>query len=354
MKGRRKALLASGGVGLVLLTLFSPLRVPERIDVPGRVTPAQEWVVARADNGAVSTTLRDYRSGAVEATLAAEPARGDAVRFTLGPAASEKFIQAGDTVGGFVSEEAALRLAALAGQVEAARAELELSRAGEKDALVEVARQDLRRAQAALEYAEQVVVRQRALFERGIVSQTELEEAESEWRVASAEAAGAQAMLQASQTGEREEQVTLAEARLEALQEEADILRSRMALNNLIAPISGLVYRVSSPDTLLMVADTSAMAVFLPVRFQDRSRVRPGQEVSLRISEWGDQPRARVVDLRESSGRAAGQAYMMAMAEITSGHEQLTPGLLVQGSILTGRLHPLDFLRGIITDLVAW
>ena len=45
---------------------------------------------------------------------------------------------------------------------------------------------------------------------------------------------------------------------------------------------------------------------------------------------------------------------MMAMAEITSGHEELTPGLLVQGSILTGRLHPLDVLRGIITDLVAW
>jgi hypothetical protein len=318
------------------------------------VTPAQEWVVARADNGAVSTTLRDYRTGAVEATLAAEPARGDAVRFTLGPAASARHVEAGDTVGGFVSEEAALRLAALAGQVEAARAELELSQAGEKDALVEVARQDLRRAQAALEYAEQVVERQRALFERGIVSQTELEEAESEWRVAAAEAAGAEAMLQASQTGEREEQVTLAEARLEALEEEASILQGRMSLNNLVAPISGIVYRVSSPDTLLLVADTSAMAVFLPVRFEDRSRVLPGQEVTLRTSEWGEQPTARVIDVRESSGRAAGQAYMMAMAEITSGHEQLTPGLLVQGSILTGRLHPLYFLQRTLTELVTW
>ena len=354
MKARRKVLLASGGVGLALLALFAPVRIPERIEVPGRVTPAQEWVVARADNGAVSTTLRDYRTGAVEATLAAEPARGDAVRFTLGPAASARHVEAGDTVGGFVSEEAALRLAALAGQVEAARAELELSQAGEKDALVEVARQDLRRAQAALEYAEQVVERQRALFERGIVSQTELEEAESEWRVAAAEAAGAEAMLQASQTGEREEQVTLAEARLEALEEEASILQGRMSLNNLVAPISGIVYRVSSPDTLLLVADTSAMAVFLPVRFEDRSRVLPGQEVTLRTSEWGEQPTARVIDVRESSGRAAGQAYMMAMAEITSGHEQLTPGLLVQGSILTGRLHPLYFLQRTLTELVTW
>ena len=347
-------MLVSGVVGAVAVVLVAPVTVPNRVEVPGRVLPAQEWVVTRSSNGAVSATLRNYLTGAVQATLAAEPARGDAVRFHLGPAASARTISAGDTIGGFISEETALRLAAISGQVEAAKAELQLSQAGEKEALVEAARQDVIRARAALDYATRVAERQRASFERGIIAQDDLDEAESERRVAEAETAAAEALLEASMSGARDEQVALAQARVDALEEESTLLRSRLQASDLVAPITGLVYRVSSPDTLLMVADTSTYTVMLPIRWADRDRVSPGQEVTLRTTEWGEQPKARVLDIRESSGRAAGQAYLVATAEVVSGRHALTPGLLVRGSIETDRVSLMAYARDLTLGLFRW
>ncbi|MGI9628198.1 MAG: HlyD family efflux transporter periplasmic adaptor subunit [Longimicrobiales bacterium] len=353
-RGAPRALLASGVVGLTAVAAYSPIQITDRVIVAGRVMAAQEWVITRESSGAVATTLRDYRTGAVDATLAAEPARGDAVRFHLGPAVEGRTVAAGDTVGGFVSEEAALRLTALAGDVELARAELSMSQAGEKDELIEVARQETIRAQASLEFAQRAAERQSALYQRGIIAERELEEAESELRVATAERAAAQALLDAARSGARDEQVALAQARLDALEREATTLRARLQMSDLVAPISGLVYSVMSPDTLLMVADTSSYTVVLPVQWSDRERVKPGQDVVLRITEWGEQPRGRILELRESSARASGQAYLVATAEVYEGKEALTPGLLVQGSIEAARLSIPDYARRVVGDFLHW
>ena len=208
--------------------LFLPVELTDDISVPGRVFPAQEWVVVRDASGAVSATLRDYGSGAVEATYAAEPARGDAVRFRLAPTVGTGSVEAGDTVGVFVSGEAALRLAALEGQVASAQAEIRLSRAGEKDPLVEAARQEVLRAREALEQARRVGARRCDLAERGVIAVDACEAATSARHLAEAEAAAAAARLEAVQTGARDEEVALAQTRLVALEPSSWSLTRRL------------------------------------------------------------------------------------------------------------------------------
>ena len=348
-----RALFVSGVVVLVLLFVL-PIEVQETVEVPGRVLPAQEWVVVRNSGGALSAIRRDYRTGAVEATFTAEPARGDAVQFELGPAAAAHAVAAGDTVGFFASGETALRMATLRGAVDAARAELRLYQSGEKASLVEAARQDFRYAQTALEQATREADRQCSLAARGVVTEQACEDAGSARRLAAAGAAAAEARLEAVRTGARAEAITLARTRLASLEQEAATLAERFEMGTLVAPISGMTYRVFSPDTLLMVADTSAYTVVLPIRWSDRGRVTPGQEVVLRVSEWGEQPHGRIVDLRETAPRAAGQTYVLAAAEVTAGKERLKPGLLVRAVIETESVSLLGYARQLATDLFRW
>ncbi|MEM7786259.1 MAG: hypothetical protein AAF594_00895 [Bacteroidota bacterium] len=336
----------------VLAVVALPVEVAGTLDVPGRVLPAREWAVVRGTDGAVSATLRDHRTGRVEATFVAAPERGDATHFHLDVGASA-WIAAGDTVGAFVSGEAAVRASRLAGDIEAAEAQVTFFEAGQKDALVEAARQEVVRAEEARDQAQRDADRLADLFARDVVAAQDVEAAQSEVQRATAEAAGAAARLDDVQTGRRDEEVRLARARRAALEREADALRDRLGMNTLVAPISGVVHRVVSPDTLLVVADTSAYTVVLPVRWGDRARAQPGQTVRVRGAEWGPAAEARIVDLRETSARADGQTYLLATAEIVRGAETLTPGLLVLCTVETPPAPLTERLRRFWTDRLS-
>ncbi|MEL6614736.1 MAG: hypothetical protein AAFQ43_03310, partial [Bacteroidota bacterium] len=340
----------------------------------------QDWVLVRTASGAVTATLRDHRSGAVSTTFAAEPARGDAVQFDLGPVASREAVEAGDVVGTVASGEAALRLSAVRGEIEQAEAELRRSGAGEKAEVVQTARQEVRRAEAeaarmdaeiaeaeaSRAQAEATATRQRQLVSDGLASDAVLEDAESALRVAEAgvetarararaaqaRVATTQARVRAAQAGERPEDGAVVRARIDALEREARSLLRREEMGTLVSPISGRVGRVFSPDTLLLVSDTSAFHVLLPVRWSDRDRVRAGRTVRLQTASG--EPEARVVDVREAAAPQAGQAYLVATAEVVSGADHLTPGLLVRAAIEAEPKTPLEHVRAAIADLFRW
>ncbi|MEO0557299.1 MAG: hypothetical protein AAF170_03845 [Bacteroidota bacterium] len=378
----RTGLLVASGIGFLLLALlFAPVELPDRVASVGRVLPVQEWILMRTESGAVTATLRNHRTGEVRTTFAAEPARGDAVQFELGPAASQETVEAGDVVGMLASGESALRLSEVRGQIEQAQAELRLSGAGRKEEVVETARQEVRRAEAevtrmeaevdeaeaARAQAETVAARQRELFAADVTSQAALDEAESTLRVAEAAVETAQARAQAArvrvqaaesrvraeQAGERPEEADVVRARIRALEREGESLARREQMSTLVAPISGRVHRVFSPDTLLLVADVSQYHVLLPVRWADRNRVQVGTRVILDAG-----PRegtlARIVDVREAAVPQAGQAYLVATAEVTQGADHLVPGLLVPAAIEAQSKTPLDHVRSALGDLFRW
>ncbi|MEM1054162.1 MAG: hypothetical protein AAGI52_01445 [Bacteroidota bacterium] len=379
-RGRAGLLVVSGAAVLLVALILAPIELPDRVASIGRVLPIQEWVLVRTTSGAVTATLRNHRTGEVRTTFASEPARGDAVRFELGPVASQTTIEAGEVVGVLASGETALRLSAVRGQIEQAQAELRLSTTGARTVDIETARQEVRRSEAeavrmeteiaeaaaVLAQAEATAARQRDLSAEGLASDQVLEEAESavllaeagvETARARARAARlrvetAQARVRAAQAGERPEAANIVRARIEALEREAESLAQREELGTLVAPLSGRVHRVFSPDTLLLVADTSAYHVLLPVRWSDRDRVRMGATV--RLGTRTDGTKARIVDLREAAVPQAGQAYLVATAEVTQGADRLVPGLLVQADIETDPKAPLDHLRAALGDLFRW
>lgn len=347
-RGRRAFLVSLVAVA-ALAALFAPVEFPTSVRGVGRVLPAQEWVLARTPDGAITATLRDLRTGAVTTTYSAEPARGDAVRFELSPVAERGEVEAGETLGAFTSGEAALRLAALRGEIQTAEAALALSRAGARDEVVEAAAKRVRQAEAQHAQAVRLAARQRQLFENGLASAIDLEQAEGAVDVAAAAITAAQAERDAVAIGPLPESVEVAQAQVDRLRADAERLQERLEMDLITAPISGRIQRVFSPDTLLFVADASAYHVVLPVRWEDRHRVTPGRRVVLDTGD-PEPPIARIVDVTPAAAPLRGQAYLVATAEVETGADRLVPGLQVPTAVETAPRTPLAHAR----DLFGW
>jgi hypothetical protein len=265
--------------GLVWL----PLRLPSGLDVQGQVLPVQAWYLTRDPDGNLIATLHSYRAGAVVAYTAASVARGDVVALSVDPTLLQRgYTTAGDTVGVLLSGEASYVLAQLAGQLRTAEATLRLYETGEKTALIEEARQRLLRLEEERTQLARTLARKQELHARAFLPDEELELAASTLRQLERSVAEAQAHLEVVQTGARPEQVALAQTQVQALQDETQALRHRLARNTFVVPISGPILHTASPDTLLVVADTSDYVVIMPVRWEDRAQAAIGQAVTFR------------------------------------------------------------------------
>lgn len=333
------------GAGMVGVLAWLPIRIPNGLEVSGRVLPVQAWLLTRDPNGHLVATLHSHRAGAVVAYTAANVERGDLVDLSVDPALLQRgHVAAGDTVGVLLSGEGVYALAQLAGQLLTAEATVRLYETGEKAPLIEEARQRLLRLEEEHTRQAKAVARQQELHARALIPDEELELGTSTLRQMALAVAEAQAHLEAVQTGARPEQVALARAQVQALRDEMQALRQRLARNTFVAPISGPILHTASPDTLLTVADTSGYVVVLPVRWEDRARVAVGQEV--RIHTDAGTVSARIVH-RDPAARLFGEsAWLLVTAEVVgSPGGLLTPGLRVRCTVPAAPLSPLAWVR---------
>lgn len=344
--------MASGAVLVALGALLAPVDVPHTVETIGRVQPAREWALVRTPNGALSATLSDHRTGSVTTTFTAEPARGDAGRFELGPVAAQRSVEAGQTIGSFSSSDLAVRLVEIEGQIGEAEAQLRLQGTGQKASRVETAQRELDRAKEARERASEVADRQRRLVEAGLAADQDLEAAEAAVRLADADIAVAQARLRVAETGDRPEAEAVTRARVSSLQQTARALANRRRSSALVVPISGHIQREFSPDTLLLVADTTSYLIALPVAWRDQSLVKAGQSVS--VSGVGAETMAaRLLDVRSAAASGTGQAYLVGLAALVPGESRPIPGLVVRCSIQVGTRRPIDIVRAWLREVVA-
>jgi hypothetical protein len=306
-------------VAVVLLVMghMNEWSVPESVVTQGRVVPAAEWVLVKNEDGTLTTMLYDYAGGSAQSYSVSQFERGDAVEFSLnagiignGP------IRAGDTIGSIRSNESERRLAQLRGQLTTAIAALNLSQSGQKEADVAVAERRLSYAQEQLARQRRIVDRLAPQRERGFISAEEFDEAESALRLHELGISIAEAELESARTGERYQQIDMDRSRIEAIEREIATLERRIDDYTLVSPISGRLRRSFSSDTLLIVSDVSSHIVFMPVRWQDRHRVRVGQTV--RVSIPGDRTRmeATVVEIDSAVRTISGQPTVVAVARL--------------------------------------
>jgi hypothetical protein len=326
-------------LGLLLLGHMNEWEVPQSVATQGKIVPAAEWMLVKNADGTLTTMLYDYEGGSARSYAVSQFERGDAVGFQLnegiignGP------IREGDIVGTIRSNETERRLAQLRGERSTAIAALNLSRAGQKGAVIAAAEQRFHYAREQQGRQERIVERLRPQRERGFISAEEFDDAESALRLYELNISIAEAELDAARTGERHQQLDMDRSRIEALTQEIETLERRLADYTLVSPISGTLRRSFSSDTLLIISDVSSHIVFMPVRWQERHRVEVGQAVTVQIP--GDRTRmdATVIEVDSAVRTISGQPTVVAVARLENSPFRDVAGITVRCSVAGDRV----------------
>ena len=147
-------------------------------------------------------------------------------------------------------------VAAAQARVAIAEARLALLRSGSRPQEVERAEASVREARAALRNAEQELERQRGLAERGLTSESSLDQAVAREDEAAARLRGAEEALDLARAGFRAEEIAGAEAELELARAEAAKAETQLADARLEAPAEGtIITRIREPGAIVGVGE---------------------------------------------------------------------------------------------------
>ncbi|MDR7484499.1 MAG: efflux RND transporter periplasmic adaptor subunit [Armatimonadota bacterium] len=289
-------------------TLQPYAQVEVRSRATGTVVDLRVQEGDRVSAGQVLAVIddRDARAGyeTSQAQLAAARARLEQARSQLAATRAQNTV----------------RVAQAERALATARARLAQVLAGARAEQIDQARQALRQAELAADLARQTLERTRALFTDGLVSRSQLDQAQNQHDVAQAQVASARARLRELEAGSRPEEVAIAraqvaeaeaalqQARAARLQEgvlAADVTaadaqvrnaraqlaqaRDRLDETRIVAPIAGVVARLpvqvgqsvigglTGGGTLIMtIADTRVVQAFVNVDESDIAQIREG------------------------------------------------------------------------------
>jgi hypothetical protein len=343
-------LIISGCAVLLGVFSLSPIRVSRSITVPGKILCAREWLIRWDANGAIVTTLVDRAVGSVRNTTITEFSRGDFVQMEMDRRiVSGTAVGCGDTIVRIHSNEIDRQVATLRGEVANAEASLVAISTGEKEPVVQGARQQLEQAKREVESLKAILARQKLLFERGLIAQQEYEIAERRAAVSDIGVSIATEHLRAVSTGAKREQGELILARIRTFRDELDVLERRRRECALSAPLSGIVMCAGFKDTLLLVADTSEYVVLMPVPLREQLNISPHQRISLRGREAGDLPSAIVTNVVSPVQIFGGQEVFIVTGQCEKSGRALVHGTLALCAIESANCSLLDYAKALVS-----
>jgi multidrug resistance efflux pump len=194
-------------------------------------------------------------------------------------------VEQGEILLTLASDEAAPQAEQARAGLEAARRELRRLEAGTSDEEIAEGRAGLERAQSGLDLAEQEARRARMLFQDGVMTRADLDQAQAGLAQAQADVDAARARLERLEAGPRTQEVEVLRARVEEARAAVAIADERLERRTLTAPFDGTITRrfvdpgeaVSPGAPLLTLANMEGAEVFVETDENNVARIRRGQ-----------------------------------------------------------------------------
>jgi hypothetical protein len=286
---------------LIVAVAFAPVDIPYTIESMAKVLPAREWVLTKDQNGFLSVTLHDHLLGIMKSSDDYQFERGDFVSVTFFDTIG--YVEAAAPLARITSNRLEEQLVNLRTELSIELSNLGVVATGEKDPLLDQLREEVNLARERLRLQVQQYERTQLLFADSVASLADMERAENGLQQARLQVEVAERAYEVGATGEKEETVTLVNTRISALRERIDFLESRRRLFDLKAPFSGRVYmeKTLTADRLVL-ADTSASILVIPVRKRDSRYVHAGQPIQFELADHDGRLEGRVLSVGTEIG----------------------------------------------------
>jgi multidrug efflux pump subunit AcrA (membrane-fusion protein) len=235
-----------------------------------------------------------------------------------------QWVEAGQPVALLSGRAPSRNLEAAQGQVERIQAELAILRRGAKPEQIDRVRAGVRKAQAGVSWSKPRADRMARLFEAGMISERDYENALMQRDLDAARLQKALADLDLIKSAPQPDRVRALEADQEALQALADDYTADLQSTTLTSPIagrvvtpdvegiSGMYLKPGQRDRVMDIEDARTVRAEVEVSEEEVADVRPGAPVRLVSWTWHDTPiEGRVVSIAlvaAATSRAAATA----------------------------------------------
>jgi hypothetical protein len=332
----------------VLVALaYAPLEVPFTLDSVVRVLPARQWALSHAPDGTLAAVVYDHRTGMVRRQEGYQFDRGDLVqmRFHDDWKAGTR-VKAGETVATIASNRLSEQLVQLKNQLAVEQANLGVVASGQKPQVIAQLEEEISLAKAEVELRGKTLARTKQLHAEGLIATLAIEQAENALHDAQARVRLAEKSLAISATGEKQETVTVTSSRIASLQKEIEFLENKRSKYVITAPFAGAVRLENTLEgDRLLVEDTTALILQIPVRLRDVQYIQQGQQLELQLPEQQATAQATVLEIgrRVEIMSYEQVVYVKALAEKDEG--LLAPGAPVRCRVVCGNVRLAEYLR---------
>ncbi|MBU0984717.1 MAG: hypothetical protein KKA42_12645 [candidate division Zixibacteria bacterium] len=342
----RLAAVIGLGILICAAVCLLPVKIPCEVSAVGRLMPCRKWVLARADNGALMSTLIDYRSGRVK-DQAVFRFSGDGISTFCARQRQDRCrsLCAGDTIGYIRSSALEESLASLDRELVDARAALLADSSGDKREAIREHEQELAYARAEASLERQILVRLKELYERDLISALEYEQAEGNVNLLDQAVEIARARLDNARSGRKPTLLDLDRARVDALCREVATVRQRASAFTLVCPISGCLTQPGSPDTLITVEDTTGTVSVVLIKASDRHRIPLHTSVKVRSGIDGSAGSGTIRQVGNNTHLVNGEAVVTAVVDMAEMPDSWGVGITTRCEITAYPMTALEWFH---------
>lgn len=345
MINRYKSHLVVALIILIIVIIFLPIKYPSSINSKGKLLPHNTWLISKETDGRLTTEFLNNATGINNEFSVTQFERGDAVQFKFNlDLISLGQVRQGDTIGYVISNEIEKDIEKLKGELNTARALLNIQTSSEKESVIEEEKSKLVFAEKELEEQTKIYERKKQLFDRDLISRQEYEADEARYELAKININIAKERLRSVQSGAKTEEIDYASTQISTIENEISVLQKRYESNNIVSPISGTVARSFSSDTLLIINDVSKSVVLIPIKWQASGKIKTEQQVVVSSPNVNESLKGKVFSIGNSVKTLNGIQYIMVTARFDDAISELKPGLLVDCTIHIGEQTALEIL----------
>lgn len=321
----KRSIVLAAVLGFIVASATIPFY--QTIKGPCYTRPGAVWSLSRSGAGEITTGWeRNYfNPGAPRILMQFE--RPDLVEVVFMPDLYDgAFVQAGDTLAYIVSRERVARRDILQATADLSQSEYDALLTGARVEDLEVARAEIKRAEAALETYKYALDRAERLHNDGLIADSSWEATKGEYKILEAELELARANYKALKAGARPEDIEV--ARRQVNLSEQSLVSNEGLLGHrevIIAPLNGQVRFRGDPVELIRVEMMDTLAVLALVPEDAASLLQNGQNMEIMLS--ADQVPHRFCQLFRIDFGRPDQMGVQAIGLLDNKNRTLQPGM---------------------------
>lgn len=345
-KAKFRFLLWSVPAAAVVLGLSAFVKWPVLFQVPCYFSAVEEWELVQDNPSRLISRLRDNARLKIPAFTVLQFARQDFIRFSLDSGlTSGRPVERDRVLGEIVSSESQILFANLQGQMNRARANLQMLTTGEKEAVQKEAAEALNYAKTQLNVFLPQYERNRKLHQQKLISDEEWELSVKTEELLRQNIQLQDAKLKVVQSGEKREAVRMMEEEVGRFESQIKQLQGKISLGQIRNPIAGVFSTSIGDSVLCRVSRTDSVACTMIVRSDMIPFVREGQPVVVQQWETGFRKTGAVLAVETKGTLVAGRPEFMVTAVLPNDGGAVRSGMIGRASILTDRASLLERIR---------